>query len=119
MGKNELEERTKQFSLSLIKLARQFPKSDEGRILLRQLIRSGTSIGANYREANRAVSRADFIHRVGIAEKEAAETEYWLELCSESGICACTGVDKALKEAFELIAILTTIGRNAKRPQST
>ena len=118
MAKNELEERTKQFSLNLLKLAACFPRTTEARILLRQLVRAGTSIGANYREANRAVSKADFINRVGIAEKEAAETEYWLELCSESGICSSGDVDKALKETSELIAIFTTIGRNAKRGKS-
>ena len=64
MAKTELEERTKQFSLTLIRMAKGFPRSIEAQILLRQLIRSGTSIGANYREANRAVSRADFINKI-------------------------------------------------------
>jgi len=78
------------------------------------MLRSGTSIGANYREANRAESKADFVHKIGIATKEAAETEYWLELIAESPKLQTEGCQKLLKESDELIAILTTIGRKAK-----
>lgn len=75
-------------------------------------MRSATSIGANYREANRAESKADFIHKLGISTKEAAETEYWLELINESKNLQTVGTQALLKESGELIAILITIARN-------
>ncbi len=71
--KTELEERTKKFAVQVVKTVAAFPKTTEGQIIGRQLFRAGTSIGANYREANRAESKNDFVHKVGIAEKEAAE----------------------------------------------
>ena len=80
----------------------------------RQLLRAGISIGANYREANRAESKNDFIHKIGLAEKEAAETGYWLEICSDSGIGTPAEIKPLLAESVELLAILTTIGRKAK-----
>ena len=83
-------------------------------MLGRQLLRSGTSIGANYREANRAASKSDFIHKLSICEKEAAETEYWLELLGESAL-ATKSTDTLLSEASELIAIFVASGRTAKR----
>ena len=76
MNKIELEMRTKQFSLHLIRSLESLPKNYLGEALGRQLLKSGTSIGANYREANRAESKADFIHKLAIAEKEASETVY-------------------------------------------
>ena len=81
----------------------------------RQLLKSGTSIGANYREANRAYSKADFIHKVNLAEKEAAETVYWLEICMEAGLGTFAKIQGLAQEAKELLAILTTIGRNTKK----
>jgi len=80
----------------------------------RQLLRSGTSIGANYREANRGESRQDFIHKVGIAEKEASETVYWLEICEAALLGDINEVHFLLKESKEILAIVTTIGRKAK-----
>lgn len=112
--KTELEGRTKEFSVRIVRLIRSFPKTVDGIEVGRQLLRSGTSIGANYREANRAESKQDFIHKVGIAEKEASETVYWLEIC-EAAPLGETGEARALlKEATELLAIVTTIGRKAK-----
>jgi four helix bundle protein len=112
--KTELEGRTKEFSVRIVRLIRSFPKTVDGIEMGRQLLRSGTSIGANYREANRAESKADFIHKVGIAEKEAAETVYWLEICAAAPLGNTTEVSALLKEASELLAIVTTIGRKAK-----
>jgi four helix bundle protein len=112
--KNELEGRTLQFALKVITFVESLPRSPAGAVLGRQLLRSATSIGANYREAQRAESRADFIHKVAVAEKEAAETEYWLILCRESRLAA-PEADKLLAESRELLAIFVTIGRNAKR----
>jgi four helix bundle protein len=112
--KTELEGRTKEFSVRIVRLIRTFPRTVDGIEMGRQLLRSGTSIGANYREANRAESKADFIHKVGIAEKEASATVYWLELCEASPLGNTVEVRSLLAESNELLAILTTIGRKAK-----
>ena len=113
--KTELEGRAKRFAVRLIKSVSGFPRSPAGQVIGRQLLRSGTSIGANYCEANRAESRDDFIHKVAIAEKEAAETIYWLEICMEADIGPGPDLSGLLQEAKELLAILVTIGRKAKR----
>ena len=76
-------------------------------------MRSGTSIGANYREANRAESKLDF-HKVGIAEKEASETAYWLEICEAASLGNAEEIRGLLKESREILAIVTTIGRKSK-----
>jgi four helix bundle protein len=88
--KKELEARTKQFALRVINLISSLPKRRVADVLGHQLLKSGTSIGANYREANRAQSREDFIHKIAICEKEAAETEYWVELLMEAGLAPAT-----------------------------
>ena len=113
--KTELEDRTKRFSLNLISLLKSLPKGYLGDVIGRQLLKSGTSIGANYREANRAESKADFVHKVNLSEKEAAETVYWLEICMEAGFGTPAEIERLAQEAKELLAILTTIGRNTKR----
>lgn len=114
MAKTELEQRTKMFALSVIELVENLPHTRAGNVAARQLMKSGTSIGANYREANRAESCEDFIHKVGIATKEASETEYWLELITESPHLKTNNADELLSESRELLAILITIGKNAK-----
>ena len=114
MAKTELETRTKQFALDLINLVECLPKNRAADVVGRQLLRSGTSIGANYREANRAESNADFIHKIGISTKEAAETQYWLELINESPRLQTPGAETLLQESSELLAILITIGKNSK-----
>jgi four helix bundle protein len=83
----DLELRTKRFALAVIKFTSSLPSTRELDILARQLVRAATSIGANYREANRGVSRADFANKIGTVQKEAAETQYWLELLIESNLC--------------------------------
>src|SRR6266403_5500350 len=107
----DLEARTKRFALSVIRFSSSLPRTREGVVLARQLLRSATSIGANYREANRGVSRADFANKIGTVQKEAAETQlYWLELLIESPIAK----EQALslhQEATELLAIFTSIGK--------
>jgi len=112
--KQELEGRTKRFALAVITAVGDLKKSKAADVIGYQLLKSGTSIGANYREANRAQSHDDFIHKIAICEKEAAETEYWLELLSESGIAGALGVDDLLREARELLAIFVASGRTAK-----
>jgi four helix bundle protein len=110
--KKDLEKRTKQFSLAVIKFTASRPRTREADILARQLLRSGTSIGANYREANRGVSRPDFANKIGTMQKEASETQYWLELFLESDINATPAA--LHKEASELLAIFTAIGKKLK-----
>ena len=110
----DLELRTKQFSVQLIRHLSGLPRSLANDVISRQLLRSGTSVGANYREANRAVSRADFANKIGIVQKEASETQYWIELLQESGIDTSPAIVDLHREASELLAIFTTIGRKLK-----
>ena len=112
--KTEFEERTLSFSLAAKRFTAGFPRSMVGDVVGRQLLRAATAIGANYREANRAESREDFVHKTGIAEKEAAETEYWLELCVREKIGSDAAALHLLAEASELLAIITTINRKGK-----
>jgi len=79
-----LEERTKKFAVRIIRLSSMLPNTYEGRVVKNQITKSGTSIGANYREANRARSKADFKNKIKICEGEASETQYWIELSVES-----------------------------------
>ena len=109
----DLEQRTKRFGLAVIKFCALLPRNRQADVLARQLLRSATSIGANYREANRGVSRADFTNKIGTVQKEASETQYWLELLIESEISK----EKAVplhQEATELLAIFTSIGKKLK-----
>jgi four helix bundle protein len=112
--KTDLEDRTKKFAVQVVKTVAAFPRTSEGQIIGRQLLKAGTSIGANYREANRAESKDDFVHKIGVAEKEAAETIYWLEICRDSGIGPEKQIAGLLDESGQLLAILITIGRKAK-----
>lgn len=111
----ELERRTKAFALRVIRFVAALPRNKTTEVLGPQLLKAGTSIGANYREANRAESKNDFIHKIGVVEKEAAESQYWLELFEEAKIGDET--DRQwwlLKEATELLAIFTRIGKTAE-----
>lgn len=114
MNKVELEKRTKQFALRVIKFAATLPLGRIGDVIRYQLVKAGTSVGANYREANRAESRNDFIHKVAIVEKEASESQYWLEICDEANFGDPEQRRWLLQEAGELLAIFTSAGRTAK-----
>ncbi len=114
MDKEELEERTKRFALRVIRFVAALPPNKIANVLGYQLLKAGTSIGANYREANRAVSRNDFISKIGLVEKESAETQYWLELCDEANIGDVDERLWLLRESDELLAIFTSIGKTAK-----
>jgi len=114
MNKVELEKRTKQFALRVIKFAATLPVGRIGDVIRYQLVKAGTSVGANYREANRAESRNDFIHKVAIVEKEASESQYWLEICDEANFGDPEQRIWLLQEAGELLAIFTSAGRTAK-----
>lgn len=113
-GKNELEGRTLVFAVAVVRFVGSMPRSEVSSVIGRQLLRSATSIGANYREANRAESREDFIHKTAIAQKEAAETDYWLEVCRQTPVGDTIQVVTLAAEARELLAIFTTINRKAK-----
>lgn len=114
MDKHELEQRTKQFALRILAFVATFPPTRACAVIEYQLVKAGTSVGANYREANRAESRADFIHKIAIVEKEASESSYWLELCDEADLGNIEQRNWLLKEARELLAIFTSIGRSTK-----
>jgi len=114
MNRVELEKRTRQFALPIIKFAATLPDGKIGDVIRYQLVKAGTSVGANYREANRAESRNDFIHKIGIVEKEAAECQYWLELCDEADSGEVQQRLWLLRESGELLAIFTSAGKTAK-----
>lgn len=110
--------RTKTFSLRFIKLFQALPRTTEAQILGKQLLRSATSVAANYRAAGRARSKAEFVAKVGIALEEADESLFWLELLEESGIIAATKLANLKQEADELTAVLTTIRKSATNNNS-
>ena len=110
----DLKERTKQFALKIIQLVASLPRTREADIIGRQLLKAGTSVGANYRESNRARSKAEFRAKIGIVEQESDESHYWLELLKESGIARGALLEDLLVEADELVAIFTTIGKKSK-----
>ena len=114
MEKKELEYRTKVFALNVIRFVSRLHRNKVVDVLGYQLLKAGTSIGANYREANRAESRKDFIHKIAIVEKEASESQYWLELCKEAGIGKSEELKSLLCESGELLAIFTSIGKTTK-----
>jgi four helix bundle protein len=113
--KYELEDRTKKFTVQLVCFINNQDRNIINNILFVQLVKAGSSIGANYREANRAESKKDFIHKIGIVQKEASETQYWLEVLFECDIINSDGIEALLNEATELLAIFTAIGKTSKK----
>jgi four helix bundle protein len=101
----DLRRRTKEFALRVISLFRALPKTEEARVLGRQVLRSGTAIAANYRSACRARSHADFISKIGITVEEADEAAFWLELIVDAGIFKRSKLESLLAEANELVRI--------------
>lgn len=114
MNKTELQDRTKKFAVEIIQFVRSMPHDRSLIILTNQLVRSATSIGANYRSACKGKSTADFINKIIIVEEEADETVYWLELIKEADLVSSQQLQKLHKEANELTAIFTAIGKTAK-----
>ncbi len=112
---NDLRDRTKRFALQIVRMFSSLPKTIEAQVLGKQVLRSGTSIGANYREAYRGRSRAEFIAKTGDCLKELEETAYWLELLVEGGIVEDNGLNDLQKECDELIAIFVTIINRSKQ----
>jgi four helix bundle protein len=105
----DLCERTFQFGVTITKMVRRLPKDVAGHEIGRQVLRSGTSVGANTEEADAAESTQDFLHKLKIALKEAQETRFWLRIIRESELLVETQVDTAIQEITELIKILNTI----------
>src|SRR6476620_2408484 len=110
----EMKERTKRFALQTIWLCRTLPRSQESQIITRQLLRSCTSVGANYRSVCRARSTPDFVSKLGIVLEEADETLFWLELLVDSGVAQADRAAPLLKEANELVSIFVASMRTAK-----
>ncbi|MBA2430886.1 MAG: four helix bundle protein [Chthoniobacterales bacterium] len=113
-----LQDRTKQFALRVMRLVDALPKSVKAKAIANQIVRSGTSVAANYRAACRARSRAEFIARIGVVEEEADETALWLELIVADRILSEKKVLPLLTEANELVAIMASsyISARAKTP---
>ncbi len=105
----DLKERTFEFAVQVLALVDGLPRSTKGWVVGRQLVRSGTAIGANVREADHAHTDADFAYKCSVARKEASETEYWLELCNRSAMVKSDRVHPLAVEAGELMRILATI----------
>ena len=106
-----LEKRTRQFAVRIIRLSALLPNTPEGRVIRNQMTKSGSSIGANYREANRSRSKADFKNKIKICESEASETQYWLEVIIEANMLEWEKVKSDDEECSELLAIFTSIGK--------
>jgi four helix bundle protein len=113
-----LKKRTKDFALRIIRLYRSLPRTAEARVLGTQLLRSSTSIGANYRAACRGRSRAEFIAKLGVVLEEADETVFWMELIEEANLFPSEELRKLRKEANELVSIFISSLRTAKGVKS-
>jgi four helix bundle protein len=110
----DLRDRTFDFALRIIRLYNALPESDEARVLGKQLLRSGTSVGANYREAHRGRSKPEFILKIGDCLKELDETSYWLDLLSHANIVPAAKLANLQDETHQLLAIFTTIAKKTK-----
>jgi four helix bundle protein len=114
MNSTELKSRTKQFAVRVIKMVRVLPRDVVGREIGKQVLRSGTSVAANYRSACRARSTADFINKIKVAEEESDETQLWLELIIATELLPLKRVESLYKEAGEITAILTASGKTSR-----
>jgi len=108
-----LEARTRTFAVRILRLSASLPKTPEALVVRNQITKSGTSIGADYREANRSRSKADFRNKIRICQSEASETQYWLDLIAEAGILAADRIQPDYQECSELLAIFTSITKSA------
>jgi four helix bundle protein len=109
-----LEKRTRKFAISIIMLSATLPNTAESKVVKNQITKSGTSIGANYREANRARSKADFRNKIKLCEGETSETIYWLELIEDLNWADSKNILLIHKEANELLALFSTISKNSQ-----
>jgi len=108
----QLEKRTLEFAVRIIHLSSVLPNTAEGKVVKTQMTKSGTSIGANYREANRSRSKSDFQNKISICETEASETQYWIQLIRETKWLPWDRLKPDHEECSELLAIFTSIGKN-------
>ncbi len=114
MNKDELCKRTKKFALDIMVLVDELPKTTSGRAVGGQLVRSGTSVGSNYRASCRSRSRNEFIAKIGIVEEEADESSFWLEIIIEGNLLEINRVQPLLNEAIELTKIMASSRKTAK-----
>lgn len=115
MDAEEMKRRTKAFGLRILRLCEALPETPGARVIRNQLLRSGTGVGANYRAACRAKSKADFISKMTTVEEETDESMYWLELIVEAGLMGQATISDLHREADELLAIVVSSTRSAKR----
>lgn len=113
MNETDMKMRTKRFALDVIRLIAELPRTTEARAIGSQLVRSGTSVGANYRAACRGKSKADFVAKLGIVEEEADESCYWLEIIIDADVLSQDRVLPLLKEANEITAIVVASRKTA------
>src|SRR3989344_4332376 len=114
MNSEDLKLRTKKYALRIIKLVRALPNTPDGRVIGNQLVRAGTSVGANYRAVCRARSTADFIAKLGIVIEEADESAFWLEIIIESKLMSKRLIEPLLRETNEIVAIMVASARSSK-----
>ena len=114
----KLEKRSRLFAVSIINLSTLLPNTPEGKVIRNQVTKSGTSIGANYREANRSRSKADFKNKIKICESEASETQYWLEVIVDSNMLNWERVKQDHQECSELLALFASISIGSKTRHS-
>jgi len=115
----DLRNRSKAFAYCVIKLFRSLPKTTEAQVIGKQLLRSGTSVAANYRAAARARSQAEFIAKIGVVVEEADESVFWLECIADNSIMQADALKDLLREANELLAIFAASQRTAKAHSRT
>jgi len=113
MNETEMKNRTKQFALRVLKLAEALPSSRSGNVIANQVMRSATSVAANYRALCRAKSRADFISKTSVVEEEADESSFWLELTVDADLMTAAQLQPLIKEADEITAILVASRKTA------
>jgi four helix bundle protein len=114
MTQDEMKLRTKNFALRVIRLVETLPNTKAANIISNQLLRSGSSVGANYRAACRAKSTADFIHKLSIVEEEADESMYWIELLVEANLVKLSLVESLLQECDEILSIVVSSIKTSK-----
>lgn len=110
----ELRDRTKQFALRVIRMSQAIPASRAANVMCNQILRSATSVAANYRAAGRSRSKAEFVAKLGVVLEEADETVFWLEMLADSGIVKSSKLAKLLEEANQLVAIFAASRRTAR-----
>lgn len=119
MAENPIKEKSFRFAVRIVRLCKFLTEEKKEYVLSRQILRSGTSIGANVKEALQAESKADFIHKLSISLKEASETEYWLQLLKETEYIDQAAYDSMMHDCVELLKLLTSIIKSSKQTKNT